>query len=92
VAINDERRAQLLAMKPEDLAALAALIRRSRDAIPAQIAQLQRQQTELTAWLEEFDPDEPARCRACRSTDPAVRNYAGGYPCDDPSGFHKEGR
>jgi hypothetical protein len=27
-------------------------------------------------------------CAACGSFDPAVRNYPGGFPCDDPGQFH----
>jgi hypothetical protein len=44
-------------MTPEDRAALADIIRRSRDKIPAEIAKLQDEQQAATAWLEEFDAD-----------------------------------
>lgn len=58
--VSDERRAQIWAMQPEDRAALADIIRRSRDKIPAQIAKLRDEEVELTAWLEEFDQDRGA--------------------------------
>lgn len=45
-------------MKPEDRAALADIIRRSRDKIPAEIAKLRDEEVELTAWLEEFAPEQ----------------------------------
>lgn len=45
-------------MKPEDRAALVDLMRRSRDEIPAEIARLQQQQDELTAWLTEFAAEQ----------------------------------
>lgn len=58
--VSDERRAQIWAMQPEDRAALADIIRRSRDKIPAEIAKLRDEEVELTAWLEEFDQDRGA--------------------------------
>lgn len=43
----------------DDLAALADIIRRQRDKIPAEIARLQEQEQHLTEWLAEFAPDAP---------------------------------
>jgi hypothetical protein len=45
-------------MKPEDRSALADIIRRGRDKIPAEIEKLRQEERELTAWLDEFAPDQ----------------------------------
>jgi hypothetical protein len=54
---REEHSRRIWAMKPEDRASLAALVRRERDKIPDEIAKLRRQYAESTEWLEEFDPD-----------------------------------
>lgn len=56
-SVSDERRRQILAMRPEDRGALASLIRRERDKIPGEIARLQDEQERLTQWLAEFAPE-----------------------------------
>lgn len=55
--VSDERRRQILAMRPEDRAALASLIRRERNKIPGEIARLQDEQQRLNQWLAEFAPE-----------------------------------
>ena len=55
--VSDKRRAEILAMAPEDRAVLADLLRRQRAKIPEQIARLEEDQREIDAWLAEFAPD-----------------------------------
>lgn len=55
--IDEQRRARILALSPEDRAALAALIRRQLDQIPGQMAKLREDEQALTGWLAEFAPE-----------------------------------
>ena len=54
---REEHRARILAMTPEDRAALAELMLRQRNKIPGEIAALQAEMRDLDEWLVEFAPE-----------------------------------